>query len=230
MLHIIHADPHYLAIDKPGGLLVHRSSRDAHETQFALQMLRDQIGKAVYPCHRLDKPTSGILLFALSQRAHRAAQAAFAKQHPKKTYLAVVRGWIDGSGVIDYDLRNEDRPDKVKSAITDYRCLKQSAVEVPVGLYPSGRLSLLELNPRTGRTHQLRRHMAHLRHPILGDTRHGDGTQNKFLRAHCGQQILMLRAVRLQMPHPMGDEPLDLRAGGNADFDAVLDGLGLGLY
>jgi tRNA pseudouridine65 synthase len=226
-LKILYQDANLIAIDKPAGLLVHRSSVDAHETQFALQMLRDQIGQEVHPCHRLDKPTSGVLMFALNREAHRLTQNAFAEQRIEKTYHAVVRGWLDGSGVIDYALRNEDQPDKVQEAVTEYCSLQQSSVEVPVGRYPTARLTLVELRPKTGRTHQLRRHMAHLRHPILGDTRHGDSAQNRFLRAHCGLQMLMLRAIRMQIPHPISGELLDIRSGADKDFGAALKSLEL---
>ncbi|MGZ0654638.1 pseudouridine synthase [Coraliomargarita sp. W4R72] len=226
-LEILYQDADFIAIDKPAGLLVHRSPLDRLATEFAVQMLRDQIGQQVNPCHRLDRPTSGVLLFALNAEATRAAQDAFAGHQITKTYHAVVRGWVEGSGVIDYDLRNEEKPDKVQSAVTDYRCLKQSTIKVPVGRYPSARCSLVELQPQTGRTHQLRRHMAHLRHPILGDTRHGDSAQNQFLRAHCGQQMLLLRAVRLQVPHPTSGETLDIRAGVDVDFEAALQKLHL---
>jgi tRNA pseudouridine65 synthase len=228
-LNILYQDDHYVAIDKPAGMLVHRSALDRHATEFAVQTLRDQIGHNVNPCHRLDRPTSGVLLFALTAEATRAARDAFVEHRVTKTYHAVVRGWLTGSGTIDYDLRSEENPNKVQTAISEYRGLKQSTVEVPVGRYPSARCSLVELQPKTGRTHQLRRHMAHLRHPILGDTRHGDGAQNQFLRAHCGQQILLLRAVRLQLSHPISGEPLDIRAGQHLDFDAALAKLGLTL-
>ena len=227
-LEIIYQDADYVAIDKPAGLLVHRSPLDKYATEFAIQRLRDQIGQTVNPCHRLDRPTSGVLLFALNAEATRHAQEHFIEHRVSKTYHALVRGWLDGEGVIDYDLRNEEKPDKVQSAVTEYRSLDQSSVEIPVGRYPNGRFSLVELQPRTGRTHQLRRHMKHLRHPILGDTRHGDGAQNQFLRSYCGQQLLMLRAMRLQMPHPMRDgETLDIHAGVDTDFNAVLKKLGL---
>ena len=227
-LEIIYQDADYVAIDKPAGLLVHRSPLDKYATEFAVQKLRDQIGQVVNPCHRLDRPTSGVLLFALNAEATRSAQELFIEHRMTKTYHALVRGWLDGEGVIDYDLRNQEKPDKVQSAVTEYRCLNQSSVEIPVGRYPNGRFSLVELQPRTGRTHQLRRHMKHLRHPILGDTRHGDSAQNQFLRSYCGQQLLMLRAMRLQMPHPMREgETLDIRAGVDTDFNAVLKKLGL---
>ena len=227
-LKILYFDDDYIAIDKPAGLLVHRSSLDRQATEFALQILRDQIGRPVSPCHRLDRPTSGILLFALHEAALRHAQVAFASQQVSKVYLAVVRGWVEGSGVIDYPLRNEEKRDKVQDALTEYCSLKQSTVDVPVGHYPTARVSLVELRPKTGRTHQLRRHMAHLRHPILGDTRHGDGAQNNFLRRHCGRQMLMLRAVRLTVPAlHKGDVSLDVRADANPDFEDVVTKLGL---
>ena len=227
-LEIIYQDADYVAINKPAGLLVHRSSMDKYATEFAVQKLRDQIGQVVNPCHRLDRPTSGVVLFALNVEATRRAQELFIEHRVSKTYHALVRGWLDGEGVIDYDLRNEEKPDKVQSAVTEYRCLNQSSVETPVGRYPTGRFSLVELIPRTGRTHQLRRHMKHLRHPILGDTRHGDSAQNQFLRSYCGQQSLMLRAMHLRMPHPMRKgETIDIYAGVNSDFNAVIKKLGL---
>ncbi|WPJ96335.1 pseudouridine synthase [Coraliomargarita algicola] len=226
-LNVLYQDEDFIAIDKPAGLLVHRSPLDRFATEFAVQKLRDQIGRPVNPCHRLDRPTSGVLLFALNAAATRAAQAIFLDHRAVKSYHAVVRGWLEGSGRIDYDLRNEENPDKLQSAITEYRSLKQSCVEVAVGRYPSARFSLVELHPQTGRTHQLRRHMAHLRHPILGDTRHGDGAQNQFLRTHCGRQMLLLRAVRLQMPHPIHGKLLDIRAEADADFNAALNRLKL---
>ncbi|MBT63374.1 MAG: tRNA pseudouridine(65) synthase TruC [Puniceicoccaceae bacterium] len=226
-LKVLYQDADYIAIDKPAGLLVHRSPLDRLATEFAVQMLRDQVGQPVNPCHRLDRPTSGVLLFALNTEATRAAQSAFAEHHAIKTYHAVVRGWLEGCGEIDYDLRSEENPNKVQTAVTQYRSLKQSSVAVPVGRYSSARTSLVELQPKTGRTHQLRRHMAHLRHPILGDTRHGDGAQNQFLRSHCGQQMLLLRAVRLQIPHPMTGEQLDIHANKDPAFEYALQRLEL---
>ena len=226
-LPIIYQDADYVAIDKPPGLLVHRTQLDTQATVFALQILRDQIGQAVYPCHRLDRPTSGILLFALNPSAHRFAQDQFAAQTARKEYHAVVRGWTADDGFIDYALRCEQRPDKSQSAQTEYRCLRRSQIDRPVGRYPTARFSLLELRPRTGRRHQLRRHLAHLRHPILGDTCHGDNTQNKFLRQHCGLQRLLLRATRLQIAHPHRTAPLCLQAPPDPQFEQILTDLEL---
>ncbi|MFU8847100.1 MAG: pseudouridine synthase [Opitutales bacterium] len=226
-LKIIYQDAHYVAIDKPAGLLVHRSPLAKNETVFALQLLRDQIGQPVYPCHRLDRPTSGVLLFAFEENSLRFTQDELASQGCEKHYHAVVRGWTENEGEIDYALKTEETPHKLQAAQTFYRTLTRSTVPEPVGPYPEARFSLLELRPKTGRKHQLRRHMAHLRHPILGDTRHGDGAQNRFLRAHCGCQKLMLRAQSLAFTHSVTGQRLYLNADRDADFEAVLEKLRL---
>ena len=226
-LPILYQDADYVVIDKPPGLLVHRTQLDTQATEFALQILRDQIGQAVFPCHRLDRPTCGILLFALNPEAHRFAQAQFAEQKAHKEYYAVVRGWTEDSGLIDYDLRSEHNPEKSHSAQTEYSCLKRSQIDLPVGRYPSARFSLLKLHPLTGRTHQLRRHLAHIRHPIVGDTRHGDSAQNKFLRQHCGLQRLLLRATQLQIEHPSTSTRLCICAQEDHGFSEILDSLKL---
>ncbi len=227
-LPILHQDDDFVAIDKPAGLLVHRSALAAGADRFALQELRDQLGRVVFPCHRLDRPTSGVLLFALHREALRHAQAMLADGRAQKTYWAAVRGWPAADGTIDYPLRSEDRPDKVQAAVTAYRRLRTSTVPEPVGRYEEARFALLELQPKTGRKHQLRRHLAHLRHPILGDSRHGDGVQNRFLQQHCGIRRLMLRATRLRLPKP--DEtapPLDITAPPEPVFEQILEQLGL---
>ena len=225
-LKIIYQDEHYVAIDKPAGLLVHRSALDVHETEFALQMLRDQIGRVVHPCHRLDRPTSGVLLFALDQDSLRATQKEFAEQGCDKAYLAVVRGWANDEGEIDNDLKGEEAPHKIQSAQTNYRTLAKSELPHAVGRYRTARFSLVGLAPKTGRKHQLRRHMAHIRHPIVGDTRHGDGAQNRFLREHCGCQRMMLRADSLSFTHHASGQRLSLEAGPEEEFDRILEQLG----
>lgn len=226
-LPILYQDEHYVAIDKPSGLMVHRSPLDKMETVFALQLLRDQLGREVFPCHRLDRPTSGILLFALNPKANSAAQKRFAEGKIEKTYEAVVRGWTDQVGRIDYSLRSEENPEKVQEAVTDYRTLAKSTVEHPVGRYPQARVAHLQIIPKTGRKHQIRRHLAHIRHPILGDTRHGDGAQNRFLREYCNGQYLMLRATELVLNHPITGKRLEVNASIGPEFARILLRLGL---
>ncbi|MEO0509564.1 MAG: pseudouridine synthase [Verrucomicrobiota bacterium] len=226
-MNILYRDQDYVVIDKPAGLLVHRSPLDASETVFVLQLLRKQIGQLVYPCHRLDRPTSGVLLFALNQDALRFTQNEFARQACAKTYRAVVRGWTEESGSINYDLRSEEEPEKVQSAFTEYRVLKQSELDESLGRYPTARFSYLELRPKTGRKHQLRRHLAHIRHPIIGDTRHGDGVQNRFFRKWCGSQMLMLRATELTFTHCKSEERINVTACDDSVFEAAVKKLEL---
>lgn len=226
-LSVIYQDEDYIAIDKPAGLLVHRTHLDTHATEFALQTLRDQIGREVFPCHRLDRPTSGILLFALNQAAHSFAQKQFAEQKTDKEYHAVVRGWADDAGEIDYDLRSEETPGKSQSAQTEYSCLARSEIELQAGRYTSARFSLLKLKPLTGRKHQLRRHLAHIRHPIIGDTRHGDGAQNRFVRENFEVHRLLLRATRLEIDSPKDPSRLCLRANEDPEFTQALKSLRL---
>lgn len=214
MLKILYQDDHYIAVDKPAGMLVHRTRMDRDERLACVQVLRDQTGRRVYPVHRLDKATSGVLLFALDPEALAAANAEFATGRVEKRYLALVRGWITEAGCLDYPLVPEeegntaDKAPKVREAVTHYRPLKQYEVDKPLGRYPTARFTRVELSPKTGRRHQLRRHMAHLRHPIIGDTTHGDGLQNRFFREVFNCRRLMLAATLLRLRHPVTGEAL----------------------
>ncbi|KRP37024.1 MAG: hypothetical protein ABS34_04825 [Opitutaceae bacterium BACL24 MAG-120322-bin51] len=226
-LPIIYQSTDYVAIDKPPGLLVHRTQLDAYATEFALQLLRDQIGQEVFPCHRLDRATSGILLFALNREALCFAQTQFTERTTHKEYHAVVRGWAEDAGEINYDLRAEDHPSKSQSSQTRYTCVNRVELALPVSRYPTARFSLLKLIPLTGRKHQLRRHMAHLRHPIIGDTCHGDSAQNRFLREHFGVQRLLLRATKLEIDIPNCRTRLQLEAPQACEFSQLVEALNL---
>ena len=226
-----------IAVHKPSGLLVHRSLIDKHETRFALQLIRDQIGRRVYPVHRLDKPTSGILVFALDPASARALNTQFTAGQVQKTYRAIVRGYTDEAGVVDHALREDlDKiadaladPDKApQQAITHYRRLSTVELPHPVGRYNTARYSLVELQPKTGRKHQIRRHLRHIFHPVLGDTTHGDGRHNQFFRDHFGNQRLLLAATAMHLLHPQSGEPLALAAPPEADFQCIVNALGWG--
>jgi len=205
-LQILYHDEHYVAVDKPAGLLVHRSRLDGHRTRFALQTVRDQIGRKVYPVHRLDRPTSGVLLFALSPESAQKLAQAFAEKRVSKTYLAVVRGYTDEDGIIDSPLtRDANAPQKnqvARPSRTDYRRLATIELPFPVGRYPTCRYSLLAVSPLTGRMHQIRRHMHHISHHLIGDTVYGDGRHNRLFRERLGCRRLLLAAVRLAFIHP----------------------------
>ncbi|MFC0820391.1 tRNA pseudouridine(65) synthase TruC [Moraxella marmotae] len=231
LLQILYRDEFLVVVNKPAGMLVHRSWLDKHETVFVMQTLRDQIGQLVYPVHRLDRPTSGVLLFALSSEVARLLSLAFETHQVQKTYLAVVRGII-GSGRIDYPLKprldkiadkfaNTDRPPE--NAITDYQVLATTEQPfVSCRRFATSRYSLVRLTPITGRKHQLRRHMKHIFHPIVGDTTHGDKVQNRAITANVGTQRLLLHAHRLDFEHPITGEPLSIAAPLDDAFGQVM--------
>ncbi|ENM3764081.1 tRNA pseudouridine(65) synthase TruC [Vibrio cholerae] len=230
MLEIVYQDEYLVAVNKPAGMLVHRSWLDKHETEFVMQTLRDQIGQHVFPLHRLDRPTSGVLVFALSSQIASDVMPMFANHEMEKTYHAIVRGWIEEADVLDYPLKEDldkiadkfAKQDKeAQSAVTAYRPLAKVELPISTGKFATTRYCLMEMQPKTGRKHQLRRHMAHLRHPIVGDTTHGDGVHNRLFREHFSAQRLMLHARELRFMHPYTQQPLVIRAG----LDDVWEGL-----
>ncbi len=229
---------------KPPGLLVHRTGLDAGETRFALQMLRDQLGRPVWPAHRLDKGTSGVLLFALDAGTARALGQQFeAGGAITKTYQAMVRGWPAPEGLIDHPLRRmtddlrqpgrsaigrpvatgaeratsrlpDDRPDAIdiQEALTRYRTLEHYVLPLAQGDFEHTRCALVKLSPLTGRRHQLRRHLKHIAHPIIGDATHGKGPLNRSVAGLLGVQRLWLHALRLELVHPVTGVPLAFEA------------------
>lgn len=231
-LEILYQDEYLVAVNKPAGMLVHRSWLDRHETRFVMQTLRDQIGQHVFPLHRLDRPTSGVLLFALSSEMASQMMPKFAGREIKKTYHAVVRGWIREAAVLDYPLKEEldkiadkhaDQDKEAQPAVTAYAPLATVQTDIAIGRYPTSRYCLVEMQPETGRKHQLRRHMHHLSHHIIGDVNHGDGRHNRSFRDHYDCHRLMLHASRLQLSHPVTGEMLDIRAGVDASWCRVMD-------
>ena len=278
-LEIIYQDNDIVAIHKPAGLLVHKSAMDRHETRFALQMTRDHIGQRVFPVHRLDKPTSGVLLFALNPDAARKLSLQFQENQVKKTYLAVVRGYLQGTGTIDHPLKNikkgranhsssgyKSRPcmdspcpngqgDEVnpdiqntspfqqdlnileknsaglqgrakQRAVTDYAGVATVDLPMRVDKYPSSRYSLVALCPGTGRRHQLRRHMKHISHPIVGDTVYGKSCHNDFFKNQFQCRRLLLCALNITFFHPVTEKKMVLRAMPDTGFQQIILRLG----
>lgn len=222
MLEIIYQDQWLVAVNKPSGWLVHRSWLDRHESQFVMQTVRDQIAQHVFTVHRLDRPTSGVLLMALSSEVARLLSQQFEQHQLQKTYHAVVRGWLEGEDRLDYALTEEldkiadkfSQPEKApQPAVTHWRGLATVEQPFPAGPYPTSRYSLMEMKPESGRKHQLRRHMTHLRHPIIGDSAHGDLKQNRAAAANFGMNRLMLHASELSLKHPVTGDPLRIHAG-----------------
>ncbi|MFO1407980.1 MAG: pseudouridine synthase [Steroidobacteraceae bacterium] len=227
MLEVLYSDPRVVVIEKPSGLLVHRSPIDRHETRFAVQMLRDQLGHHVHPVHRLDKGTSGALAFALDREAAAALAGAFAGHEVRKTYVAVVRGWPAESGLIDHPLAAVadeyalPTAADAKPALTRYRRVATVELPVCVDRYPTARYALVELDPETGRRHQLRRHLAHATHPIIGDSTYGKGRHNRYFAEHYGVHRLMLACTGLDFPHPDDGRRIRVEARPGAEFDRL---------
>ncbi|TFV97939.1 pseudouridylate synthase [Algoriphagus kandeliae] len=228
MIEILKETEDWIAINKAAGLLVHRTKLAAEEKEnFALQLLRDQIGQAVYPVHRLDRPTSGVLLFTKKKELLPLFKAEFSERRVEKTYLALVRGVPSSKeGCFDRALTNE-RSGKLQEARTDYKLV--DSVEIPfntTGRYPTSRYSLLSIQPFTGRTHQIRRHLAQARHYIIGDKKHGDNKQNKFFEKQFDLQNLLLHAFELRFQDPITQENMGIHAEIPVHFRTILKELG----
>ena len=215
-LTLIYQDEHLVAIDKPPGLLVHRTQLAAHEDAAALQLLRNQLGRPVWPVHRLDRGTSGVLLFALSPGVASALGAMFEQGQMTKRYVALARGWpVAEEGLIDHPLaRDPEMPSAgqpMLAAQTRWRVLER--IEWPLASDPrfaTTRVALLEAVPLQGRRHQIRRHLKHIAHPILGDATHGKGPLNRAVAAYLGVTRLWLHARLLALTHPVSGAALVL--------------------
>lgn len=221
---ILYLDDALVAVHKPTGMPVHRSVRVGRGLAL-LQVIRDAIGRHVYPVHRLDRPTSGVMVFGVTPEAARGLSEQFRAHRVHKTYLAVVRGWPDASGIVDHALAPSPGAPP-QPAVTAFRCLARAEVPVPCGPYASSRYALVELSPRTGRQHQLRRHLKHMAHPIIGDTEYGDGRHNRLFREHFGLRRLLLQAVRLELCQPLTGMVLRLECAPEAEFVGLFPRVG----
>lgn len=224
-LQILYKDEHYVAINKPHNLLVHRSPIAADESVFALQLLRDQLGCWVSLCHRIDRKTAGVLLFALTKEADQLIKKQFENQLCQKKYLALVRGYLPDEGMTDRPLANEKGV--MKEAITYFRCLQKVELDIAVSRYPKSRYSLAEITPKTGRMHQIRRHFAQMRHYLIGDKTHGECKHNKMFEQNFDLQTMLLHAKELSFVHPFTQTTVTIEAPLQPEFLAVLDKLGL---
>ncbi|WP_317928767.1 tRNA pseudouridine(65) synthase TruC [Halioxenophilus sp. WMMB6] len=237
-LALLYRDDYLVAINKPSGLLVHRSPIDRHETRFALQLLRDQLGQRVYPLHRLDKPTSGVLLFGLDAGTARLMGNDW-QAGTHKSYLAVVRGWLAETTTVNHPLKEEldkiadkhaqaDKP--AQPALTDIHCLAQVELPYPVDKYPQARYSLARCQPHTGRKHQIRRHLKHISHPIIGDAKHGKSSHNRFFQEQFGCRRLLLHADSLSFVHPVSEQMVTISAPLTDCMGRLITELGWGAH
>lgn len=218
-LEVVHRDDHLIAINKPNGLLTHRTPIAPSEEVFALQLLRDQIGQRVYPIHRLDRKTSGILLFALDKETAKFLNAQFKNSSVHKKYIAIVRGYFPQTITVDYPVVNARN--KLKEATTKFDCLSQAEIPIPLGKHKTSRYSYISAEPITGRMHQIRRHCNHLRHPIIGDRPHGCSKQNRLFKEKWNLHTMLLHASELRLKHPHQEQVLYIEATPPLEFQRI---------
>jgi len=227
-LSILYQDKHIVAVNKPSGLLVHKSwvAKDAKE--FALQMVRDQVGEFVYPVHRLDRPTSGVLLFAFSGELARIIQEGW--EQADKTYWALVRGWLKEPVQVDHALKGMkdygQDDGKSQEAQTEFRPLELTEIDATIDRYPKSRFSWIQATPKQGRTHQIRRHLKHISHPIIGDARYGKGNYNRYFSNELDCHRLLLHARSLQFTHPVTGVRMKISAPLEAHMAALFNRFG----
>lgn len=209
-LTIVYRDEHLIAINKPHGLLVHRSSIARDVEEFALQKLRDQIGETVYLTHRLDRKTGGVLLFALNEKCNVLMQKQFANHEIDKNYWAIVRGYTPDEDTIDYPLKKENG--RYQDAVTHFVTLQKTALNIVLGKHATSRYSWVSVTPKTGRMHQIRKHFAHIFHPIIGDRPHGCNKQNKFFKDNWGMDTMLLHARKITFKHPIDAKVVEITA------------------
>lgn len=224
-LEIVYEDEWIIAINKPAGLLVHRSSIATNTDVYALQLLRNQVGYHVFPIHRLDRKTSGILLFAKDKDFVHPFQEVLSSEHSFKTYFAVVRGYFPQEITVDYDLTNDKG--KTQNAITHFKLISSSEIALPFGKFDTSRYSLIQAQPKTGRMHQIRKHLNHLRHPIIGDRPHGCNKQNKLFLEKWNLSKMLLHAKELEIQHPYLDQKVIIKSRLPEHFNQIVGILSL---
>ena len=223
-LSLLHFDDHLVAVDKPAGLLVH-PGRESVDRVTCLSLLRSQLDRWVWPVHRLDRQTSGVLVMGLSKEAAAGMQESMLDGGVEKTYVAIVRGHLQERILVDRPLKRIDSPDHLDDARSEIIPIGTAEIDEPVGRYPTARYSLVAVRPQTGRRHQIRRHLAGLSHPILGDTRYGDGRHNRLVRRRFDLHRLALHALSLRFPHPDDGKTLVLTALVPHDLSRMLSAL-----
>lgn len=228
-LTILHRDAHVVAVHKPPGLLVHRSAI-SRDSVFLLQRLRDQLGARVYPVHRLDRATSGVIVFGLDPGTAALLADGFATGKMVKGYLAVARGWVDAQGLIDHPVQDDEGRNAAKPARTRYRRVATLELPYPVDRYPSARYSLVAVEPLTGRRQQIRKHFKHISHHLIGDTTHGNGRHNRFFRNRFGIDRLLLQAQTLAFTHPVGGEHIQIEAVPDTAWRRIESLFGVSLF
>ena len=224
---VLYADAQLAVVDKPARLMAHDSGLARGESDFLANRLRVQFGRPVHLIHRLDRATSGCLLVAFDKDSARYLSDQFMTRAVEKTYLAVCRGWpVPAEGLIDHPLDGGPGKPEKKPAQTAYRVLATGAMPWPYGEHAESRFALVECTPHTGRFRQIRRHLKHIHHHLIGDTSHGDGARNRMFRMHLGVHRMLLHAWRLAFTHPLDGRTLAIESPLDAEFGKAVAALG----
>lgn len=210
-LEILYQDKNLVAINKPAGLLVHKTELDPHANQFAVQILRNQLGRYVFPIHRIDKPTSGVLLFSLKQKIAQILSQSIQEKNFYKEYIAIVRGWTPDNFTIDRGIR-QARSNIRKEAFTEFWNIQNTILHVPIGPYETARYSLVKACPLTGRRHQIRKHLNHISHPVIGDTWYGDRDHNRYFCNELKLNQMFLHSKCLRFKDPESGLQVEIKA------------------
>lgn len=211
---ILFEDRDFIAIDKPPGHHVHPPENSQWKVPrhlISLYNVRDYLSAYVYPIHRLDAATGGVLLFGKHPEAASKMQQLIQKQWIEKQYLAVARGFTPPSGIIDRALQS-DSSDLMQPSLTHFKTL--ATIELPYAIskkHATSRYSLIHVEPKTGRYHQIRRHLASLSHPLVGDIKHGDSRHNRFFREELNITGLLLHSFELSFQHPFTGNSLTIK-------------------
>jgi len=226
MIVVLYEDPYLAVVDKPAGLMAHASAMARGEDDFLDERLREQFGKPIHLIHRLDRATSGCLLVAFDREVAAALGQVFMSREVDKHYLAICRGWPEESFVIDHDLDGGPGKPVKKPAITQVVRLATAEIETPSAQHPTSRYALLRCSPQTGRFRQIRRHLKHVFHHLIGDSSHGDGRHNRTFRMR-GVHRMLLHAWQLSFLHPVSGARITVTAPLDDEFRKALDVLGM---
>lgn len=226
-IEVLYQDDHLLAVNKPAGLAVHRSHFVGPADAFLIDLVREQVGGSVMLAHRLDRATSGVLLIARDKTTAAALGEQFTNREVEKTYLTVVRGWPEpAEDLIDYALPGSRETGPRREARTRFRRLATVELPIALGRYPQQRYALVEARPETGRFRQIRKHLAHIHHPVIGDSQHGRGDHNRLFKQHLGCHRMLLHACKLLFTHPVSGAAMSIQAPLDGAFAGLLERLG----
>ncbi|MBK6952635.1 MAG: pseudouridine synthase [Crocinitomicaceae bacterium] len=222
-IEIVFEDDLIIGVNKPNNFLIHQSHYARNIVEITLlQKLESQLGYPLYPLHRLDRKTSGILLLLKNKNHVAKFQELFSNNTIQKTYYAIVRGFSPASGVIDSPIK-EDDTGIYKEALTTFETLAQIELPIPVNLHNTSRYSLVKLMPHTGRMHQLRKHMNKINHPIIGDPKYGDRFHNRTFEKEFGSTYLLLHARQVEFIHPISQQKMKLIADFTDNWKMLLN-------